>query len=116
MIVPDLQPPQPWMADGVCAQADPDEWFPEKGAPVKTAKRICRTSCDVQARCLAYALATRERFGVWGGMSERERRSVLRGTLPPVVSVHGLLDLDALIAAPGADLDDLDDDELDAAA
>ena len=62
-----------WSDDALCAQTDPDAFFPEKGGATRDAKRVC-TSCDVKAQCLAYALATDQRFGVWGGLSERERR------------------------------------------
>lgn len=62
-----------WMDQGLCAQTDPETWFPEKGGSVREAKAICAT-CPVVAECLDYALARQERFGIWGGLSERERR------------------------------------------
>ncbi len=62
-----------WQDDALCAQADPEAWFPEKGGSTRLAKRVCR-SCNVRAECLDYALEHGERFGIWGGMSERERR------------------------------------------
>jgi len=65
-----------WMADAVCAQTDPDAFYPEKGDPCGPAKAVC-AGCPVAAECLEYALAHDERFGVWGGTSEKERR-VLR--------------------------------------
>jgi hypothetical protein len=61
----------------LCAQADPDAFFPDKGGPTRQAKRVC-ANCEHRVECLEYALATRERFGVWGGLSERERRPILR--------------------------------------
>ena len=61
-----------WQADALCAQTDPEAFFPERGAPSKDAKRICN-SCDVQAECLAYALANDERYGIWGGKSAMKR-------------------------------------------
>ena len=61
--------------DGLCAQTDPELFFPEKGGSTRDAKRIC-ARCDVQAECLEYALAMGERFGIWGGLSERERRGL----------------------------------------
>ena len=64
---------QPWADDALCAQTDPEAFFPEKGASVREAKAVC-TGCIVRAECLDYALANDERFGVWGGLSERERR------------------------------------------
>lgn len=67
-----------WMAAGVCAQTDPEIFFPEKGGPVREAKRVCG-GCPVKGECLAFALDNGERFGVWGGLSERERRRLVRG-------------------------------------
>ena len=62
-----------WQADALCAQTDPEAFFPEKGGSTREAKRVCE-SCEVRSECLEYALANDERFGIWGGMSERERR------------------------------------------
>jgi len=66
-----------WQADSLCAQTDPEAFFPEKGGSTRDAKKIC-ASCDVRAQCLEYALANDERFGIWGGLSERERRKLRR--------------------------------------
>ncbi|NLZ98714.1 MAG: WhiB family transcriptional regulator [Micrococcus sp.] len=62
-----------WQADALCAQTDPEAFFPEKGGSTRDAKKVCG-ACLVQEQCLEYALANDERFGIWGGMSERERR------------------------------------------
>ncbi|MDO9395747.1 MAG: WhiB family transcriptional regulator [Herbiconiux sp.] len=67
--------PLAWQADSLCAQTDPEAFFPEKGGSTRDAKRIC-TSCEVKAQCLDYALQNDERFGIWGGLSERERRKL----------------------------------------
>jgi WhiB family redox-sensing transcriptional regulator len=67
--------PLSWQADAVCAQTDPEAFFPEKGGSTRDAKRIC-AGCDVKQQCLEYALANDERFGIWGGLSERERRKL----------------------------------------
>ncbi|MEY4310311.1 MAG: hypothetical protein RLZ71_237 [Actinomycetota bacterium] len=67
--------PLAWQADAVCAQTDPEAFFPEKGGSTRDAKKIC-AGCDVKAQCLEYALANDERFGIWGGLSERERRKL----------------------------------------
>jgi WhiB family redox-sensing transcriptional regulator len=64
-----------WQADSLCAQTDPEAFFPEKGGSTRDAKKIC-TSCEVRVECLEYALANDERFGIWGGLSERERRKL----------------------------------------
>jgi WhiB family redox-sensing transcriptional regulator len=66
-----------WMAQGLCAQTDPEAFFPEKGGSTRDAKRTCMT-CDVRTECLDYALEHQERFGIWGGLSERERRTLTR--------------------------------------
>jgi WhiB family redox-sensing transcriptional regulator len=65
----------PWIADALCAQVDTDLFFPEKGGSTREAKQICR-ECTVAAECLDYALSHGERFGIWGGMSERQRRKL----------------------------------------
>lgn len=66
-----------WQEQALCAQTDPEAFFPEKGGSTREAKRICSV-CPVRAQCLAYALENDERFGIWGGMSERERRRLKR--------------------------------------
>ncbi|GGD35368.1 hypothetical protein GCM10010915_14840 [Microbacterium faecale] len=62
-----------WQSDALCSQTDPEAFFPEKGGSTRDAKRICE-SCEVRSQCLEYALQNDERFGIWGGLSERERR------------------------------------------
>jgi WhiB family redox-sensing transcriptional regulator len=64
-----------WQERALCAQTDPEAFFPEKGGSTREAKRVCM-ACEVRAECLEYALANDERFGIWGGLSERERRRV----------------------------------------
>ena len=66
-----------WQERALCAQTDPEAFFPEKGGSTREAKRVCR-SCEVRAECLDYALENDERFGIWGGLSERERRRIKR--------------------------------------
>ena len=68
---------QDWQERALCAQTDPEAFFPEKGGSTREAKRIC-SGCEVRAECLEYALAHDERFGIWGGLSERERRRLRR--------------------------------------
>jgi len=83
--VPGVRRPEPvdeanplaWQSDALCAQTDPEAFFPEKGGSTRDAKRIC-TTCDVRGECLDYALQNDERFGIWGGLSERERRKLKR--------------------------------------
>lgn len=67
--------PLAWQTDSLCAQTDPEAFFPEKGGSTRDAKKIC-ASCEVRTQCLQYALANDERFGIWGGLSERERRKL----------------------------------------
>ncbi|MDO5661987.1 MAG: WhiB family transcriptional regulator [Brachybacterium sp.] len=66
-----------WQERALCAQTDPEAFFPEKGGSTREAKKVC-VSCDVRAECLEYALQNDERFGIWGGLSERERRKLKR--------------------------------------
>jgi WhiB family redox-sensing transcriptional regulator len=67
--------PLEWQERALCAQTDPEAFFPEKGGSTREAKRVC-LSCEVRVECLKYAVANDERFGIWGGLSERERRRV----------------------------------------
>jgi len=62
-----------WQEWALCAETDPEAFFPEKGESTRAAKRICG-DCPVKAHCLEFSLVNEERFGVWGGLSERERR------------------------------------------
>lgn len=66
-----------WQEHALCAQTDPEAFFPEKGGSTREAKKVCQT-CEVRRECLEYALANDERFGIWGGLSERERRKLKR--------------------------------------
>ncbi|GFG72712.1 hypothetical protein MBOT_00770 [Mycobacterium botniense] len=79
---------QRWMLDALCTETDPEIFFPDKGGSVRDAKKICRR-CDVRAECLDYALANGERFGVWGGLSERERRPMHRRARRIAPGRHG---------------------------
>lgn len=66
-----------WREQALCAQADPDAWFPERGESARAAKRIC-VECPVARECLESALANSEQYGIWGGLSEHERRALTR--------------------------------------
>jgi WhiB family redox-sensing transcriptional regulator len=59
---------------------DPELFFPERGSSTREAKEVCR-GCVVRVECLEFAIANSEKFGIWGGMSERERRRVRRARL-----------------------------------
>ncbi|MGH3276880.1 MAG: WhiB family transcriptional regulator [Streptosporangiaceae bacterium] len=76
------------VARAACRGTDPDELFVQ-GAAQNRAKLICR-GCQVRTECLADALDGAIEFGVWGGMTERERRALLRRR-PEVTSWYDLL-------------------------
>src|ERR1700680_3756672 len=66
-----------WQARANCLGVDPDLFFPERGASTREAKGVCG-GCEVRLDCLEYALCNGEKFGIWGGLSERERRRLRR--------------------------------------
>ena len=68
---------QSWQEQALCAETDPEAFFPEKGGSTREAKKIC-TGCEVKAECLEYALGNDGRVGSWGGVCERERRRLRR--------------------------------------
>lgn len=61
----------------LCAEADPEEWFPEKGGSTRAAKRICGR-CEIRVACLQLALDNREQHGIWGGLTPRQRKKLLK--------------------------------------
>lgn len=63
---------QPWVDEALCAQTDPELFHPDKGGSNRQAKAVC-AACPVQAECLDWALTTGQQYGIWGGLSERER-------------------------------------------
>jgi len=82
----ELQLPRAWfdLQDAIdehgtpaCAQADPEAWFPEKGEKVSQAKKICQ-ACPIRNQCLEYALETNEVFGIWGGLTYKQRLRLKR--------------------------------------
>ena len=70
-------PAEDWRDLALCAEVDSEIFFPEKGASTREAKMVCQ-GCEVRAECLAYALEHREQHGIWGGLSEPQRRRLLR--------------------------------------
>ena len=66
-----------WRGRAACRGVDPDIFYPVSDEDAEPAKAICR-ACPVREACLEYALGERERDGVWGGATERERRRMLR--------------------------------------
>lgn len=78
-----------WQLQGACRQADPDLFFhpegergPRKERRERAAKAVC-FSCPVLRQCRSHSLVVREPYGVWGGLSEDERESVLVGRPVP---------------------------------
>jgi WhiB family redox-sensing transcriptional regulator len=69
-----------WQFRANCMGVDPELFFPERGSSTREAKEVCR-GCVVRDDCLDFAIANGEKFGIWGGMSERERRRVRRSRL-----------------------------------
>jgi WhiB family redox-sensing transcriptional regulator len=68
---------QEWRVDALCTQVGGDMWHVEKGESVAPAKAVC-ARCPVRSECLEDAIARAEWYGVAGGLSERERRRVVR--------------------------------------
>src|SRR4051794_19837379 len=80
--------PENWQDDANCLGVDPDLFFPERGASTREAKEVCR-GCVVREQCLEFALQNGEKFGIWGGLSERERRRIRRQRAQAARSVLG---------------------------
>jgi len=72
-----LHLPPEWVSDALCAQTDPEVFYPQVGGSTRRAKSVC-AACPVLAECRNYALATGELDGVWGGLSENDRRRIRR--------------------------------------
>ncbi len=73
----DPENPDAWKAAGACKGLDPDIFFPERGSSTAAPKAVC-ARCPVRDICLEVALRNGEKFGIWGGLSERERRRMRR--------------------------------------
>ncbi len=67
--------PVGWRDYANCLGANHDLFFPDRGASTRKAKQIC-AACQVRVDCLEYAVTRAEKFGIWGGLSERERRKI----------------------------------------
>jgi WhiB family redox-sensing transcriptional regulator len=72
-----LELPTEWVDRAACIDMPQEIWFPDRGELLDKARQVCG-SCPVQQECLEYALGRKERHGTWGGLSERERRRILR--------------------------------------
>jgi WhiB family redox-sensing transcriptional regulator len=69
--------PEAWRKDAACLETPNVNFFPGLGEPTKATKAVCDT-CLVRAECLEYAIVNEEKFGIWGGTSERQRRQLRR--------------------------------------
>lgn len=74
---PEAPRDESWRDSALCAQTDPELFFPETGGSAAPAKLVC-AGCPVQAECLDWSLAYDIRFGIWGGLTEEQRRKVRR--------------------------------------
>ena len=66
-----------WRQRAACRGVNPDVFYPASDEDAEPAKVICN-ACPVRQACVEHALATRERDGIWGGVTERERRRIIR--------------------------------------
>lgn len=88
---PDLTLPPEWVTEALCAQTDPEAFFPEKGGTAEPARRICAV-CPVHRECRDYALTNAEYHGIWGGLTDNDRRRIrrqARRTGTPVTELGG---------------------------
>jgi WhiB family transcriptional regulator, redox-sensing transcriptional regulator len=81
--------PEPWMSESLCAETDPDLFFPELGVVAFQAKKIC-AACDVKAQCLKYAIDNNEEHGVWGGLTPQQRRGMGRPARPNPTEIQSV--------------------------
>jgi len=88
-----------WWDSANCLGADADMFFSERGDATAKAKKICG-ACLVQVECLDFAVETVQRWGIWGGMTERERRPIRRAR---AIKVNRLAK--ATVAVTGARLE-----------
>ncbi len=77
----EIDPELAWSERALCASTNPEAFFPEKGGSIREAKKVC-LACEVRVECLDYAMTHGERFGIWGGLSERERKRLARDYQP----------------------------------
>ena len=71
-----LRPPMPaWRDEAACRGVDPTLFFPDVGEPAHEARAVC-ASCPVRDECAEWAIRSGEKFGIWGGLTERERRRI----------------------------------------
>jgi WhiB family redox-sensing transcriptional regulator len=73
----DPAPPDHWQREAACYGIDPDLFFPTSEEEAGDALDLC-SACAVRETCLAWALKNGERYGVWGGLTEQQRRRIIR--------------------------------------
>lgn len=81
-----------WYQAALCAETDPEAFYPEPGVSAHKALQICK-NCEVRAECLQDAIVTEDEWGVWGGFSYPKRKKIQKslGTRPPVEAVRNWL-------------------------
>ncbi len=77
MLAVPISDERPWVVFGACRDADPDLFFPRTREDADHALAVC-ASCPVRPECLEYAFEAGERFGIWGGLTDKERRKLAR--------------------------------------
>ena len=93
--------PLAWADYGSCTNTDPDLFFPQPGADTSYARSICR-GCPVRLHCLDYALESGQKHGIWGGMTESQRRRLRRRSHPSNPGVPRDDEVEAVELADGA--------------
>lgn len=83
-LLEDIPDDEDWRLDALCPQVDSEIFFPDKGGSTHQAKLICR-QCPVKDECLAYALENGERFGIWGGLTTKERNKLPNRKRKPIM-------------------------------
>lgn len=66
-----------WQDSALCGQTDPEAFHPQPGGTSRPAKKIC-SRCEVRTQCLQYAVETGQRFGIWGGVGQKELRRLVQ--------------------------------------
>lgn len=72
----------PWTTGAVCASVDPELFYPPKGGDIRPAKRIC-AGCPVRIECAEYGITSNDLYGIYGGLTDRERRRLRRAGWKP---------------------------------
>ncbi|MDP9903141.1 WhiB family transcriptional regulator [Arthrobacter bambusae] len=78
--IPARRTDEPWYQIGACKDVDPELFFPDGSTNAAVPRTICNSKCTVREECLKYALENDERFGIWGGLSARQRNKIKAGT------------------------------------